>query len=283
MRASTLALAFALAIAALPAFAHGPQIQLTRDANGEIITHRIMNSLPSGEYPHELAPQTSVYVMPLTDRADGAWRATPNNSQLSNGDPEFLGWPGFMYAHGYDAITNPQPFPTGSRFILSFTQGLKSWGGVSSFVDAGATELEAYRGPSNAPTALAKTSDTLPFQSLMFPGAAGISFAADGADTHNTVHYRMLGNGTSIASPLADGVYLLSLQLSSTASSTVTPSNPFYFVLHKGAEPAALAAAVSSLGFETSAVQVIPEPGNCVLLLAAALCTGSQRRRRNQR
>jgi hypothetical protein len=283
MRATTIALAAAIALGSLPAFGHGPQIQITKDPNGEIITRRIMNTVANA-YPDVLTPQTSVYVMPLTNRADGVWRAMPNNSRLPNGDPEFLGWPGFMYGHGYDTVSNPEPFPVGSRFILGFTDGLKDWNG-SAFDDAGSTELEAYRGPSNAPTALAKTSDSGPFQNLLFPGAAGLSFTAEGNDTHNSIHFRMLGDGTSLDSPLADGIYLLTLQVDNNSAS-VTPSDPYFFVLHKDADAAELSEAVASLGFAADAVQVIPEPGALMLALAGMLgVCGSTRvgRRPNRR
>lgn len=281
MRATTIALSFAAALVGLPALAHGPQIQITRDVSGKIITRKIVDD---ENYHTELTTPTSVYVMPLSQYL-GVWRAQPDNSKLPNGDPVYVGWPGFAYGYGYDATTNPQPFPVGSKFILGFTEGLQSWDG-SMFDDAGATELEAYRGPSVAPTALAKTSDSGPFQNLMFPSGAGISFTAEGNETHNTVHYRMLGNGSSITSSLDDGIYLVGFQLSSTASSSVTPSDAFYFVLHKNAQPTAIADAVESLGFAPSAVQVIPEPGTGMLAVIGV--TGfcgwtSVARRRNRR
>ncbi len=281
MRATSIALSLAAALVSLPAFAHGPQIQTTRDTAGKIITRRIVDE---DNYATELTDPTSVYVMPLAQYL-GVWRAQPDNAKLPNGDPEFLGWPGFAYGYGYDATSNPQPFPVGSKFILGFTEGLQAWDG-SMFDDAGLSELEAYRGPSNAPTALAKTSDSGPFQSLMFPGGAGISFASSGSDAHNTVNYRMLGDGSSITSSLGDGIYLVGMQLSSTASSSVSPSDPFYFVLHKNADPLALADAVESLGFASSAVQVIPEPGAAMLAAIgiASFCGWTNvARRRNRR
>jgi hypothetical protein len=102
----------------------------------------------------------------------------------------------------------------------------------------------------------------------MFPGGAGVSFTAEGADVHNSVNYRMLGDGASITSPLADGVFLLSMQVGSTDAS-LTASDPYHFVLTKNVAPAAVSAAVSALGLAPGRVQfVVPEP----LSTAAAIC-----------
>jgi PEP-CTERM motif len=260
-------------------FAHGPQIQTTRDA-GKIVTREIVDE---DSYHTALSDPKSVYVMPLAQYL-GVWRAQPSNSLLPDGTPEFVGWPGFAYGYGYDATTNPTPFPAGSKFILGFTAGFKSWDGAA-FVDAGVSEAEAYRGPSATPSALARTSDVGPFQSLMFPGGEGISFASEGGDTHNVVNYRMLGDGTSTTSALLDGVYLLSLELTSTDAS-VAASDPFYFVLHKNSAPGAVAAAIDGLGIAPSLVQVVPEPGTWLLATIGIAGLGRSRfvlRRRNWR
>jgi hypothetical protein len=260
MKLYTVLLTFgALAAAALPVAAHGPQIQTTGET-GKIVTREIVDE---ASYSTVLSDPKSVYVMPLAEYLS-VWRARPDGSLLPDMTPEFVGWPGYAYGYGYDAATNPAPFPLGSKFILGFTAGLKSWDGAA-FVDAGLTEAEAYRGSSASPTALARTSDAGPFQSLMFPGGTGISFAAEAGDTHNTVHYRMLGDGTSTTSALSDGVYLLGLQLSSTAAS-VAASDPFYFVLNKNAAWSTVAAAVNSLNIDGSRQQwVVPEPGTIAL------------------
>jgi hypothetical protein len=218
--------------------------------------------------------------MPLA-QYQGVWRAQPDGSVEPDLTPTYVGWPGFAYGYGYEATTNPAPFPVGSKFVLGFTAGLKSWNGAS-FGDAGATEAEAYRGSSAAPSALAKTSDAGPFASLMFPGGAGVTFAAEGADVHNSVHYRMADDGSSITSQLADGAYLLSMQLSST-DAAVGASDPFHFVLSKNASPATVQAAIGSLGVDPSRVQAIPEPASGLLAawgLAVALCARQRRSRR---
>lgn len=274
-------LRYAAALAAaivgpMPAWSHGPQIQATL-TGGKIVTRRIVDD---ANYHSTLTAPTTVYSMPLA-RYQGVWRAQPDDSvEPDMVTPAYVGWPGFAYGFGYDATTNPAPFPVASNFVLEFTAGLKLWNGAA-FVNAGAAEAEAYRGSSVSPSALAKTSDSGPFASLMFPGGAGVSFASSGAEVHNTVHYRMVGDGSSITSPLADGVYLLSMQLSST-DSTVGGSDPFYFVLSKGAAPGAVQAAIGSLGVDPSAVQAIPEPTAGALaalsLVGAAFATRWQTR-----
>ena len=239
------------------AFGHGPQIQTTNDS-GKIVTREILDD----PYGDSLTSPKLVYAMPLAEYL-GVWRAQPDES--------LVGWPGFAYGFGYDALTNPAPFPVGSKFALGFTDGLKSWNGAA-FVDADATEAEAYRGSSAVPSALAKTSDSGPFASLQFPGEAGIAFVSEGTDTHNTVNYRMLGDGTSILSPLADGIYLLSFQLTSSDVS-VMASDPFYFVLPKNGSSAAVQAAIASLGFDAALVQnlTIPEPATASLVFCAVM------------
>ncbi len=275
MRFRYLAALTAAMVVPLPAGAHGPQIQTTL-TGGKIVTRRIVGD---ANYHTALTSPTSVYAMPLAPY-QGVWRAQPDGRVEPDLTPTYVGWPGFAYGYGYDAATNPAPFPVGSNFVLGFTAGLKSWNGAA-FVDAGVTEAEAYRGSSVSPSALAKTSDAGPFASLTFPGGAGVSFASSGADVHNTVHYRMAGDGSSITSPLADGVYLLSMQLSSTDAS-VGASDPFHFVLSKHAAPATVQAAIGSLGVDPSRVQAIPEPTSGTLaalgLLGAAVA--SRRRRR---
>ncbi len=276
MRARMFVLTVCAVAAVSSADAHGPQIQTTL-TEGKIVTRKIVDD---DSYNSALTDPKSVYVMPLTQYL-GVWRAQPDNALLPDGTPEFVGWPGFAYGFGYDADTNPAPFPVGSKFVLGFTAGLESWDGAA-FADAGITEAEAFRGSSATPTALARSSDIGPFQNLMFPGGSGVSFASEGADVHNTVNYRMLGDGVSPASPLDDGIYLLSFQLSSTDSS-VAASDPFYFVLHKNPATGAIARAVDSLGVDPSLVQVVPEPAAWLLVVIGCGALGRIRCRQTRR
>ncbi len=283
MRLCMFTFAVCALLAAATCYAHGPQIQTTLD-NGKIVTREIVDE---ANYDTVLSPAKTVYVMPLAEYL-GVWRAQPDSSLLPDSTPEFIGWPGFAYGYGYDATTNPAPFPLGSKFVLSFTASLKSWNGAS-FVDAGAAEAEAYRGPSATPSALARTSDAGPFQSLTFPGGSGVSYTAEGGATHNTVNYRMLGDGVSNTSPLADGVYLLGMQLTST-STAVAASEPFYFVLEKNVLFNDVVAAVNGFttgqGISPNFVQFtsnVPEPGTVMLVVVGSIGTLLSRGRRSPR
>lgn len=271
MRASRIAqlLVWLIALAGVvPAMAHGPQIQVTLDG-GKIVTRELVND---GPYSTLLTAPKSAYVMPLFQYL-GVWQSHPNNSMLPGDIPEFPSGPGLAYGFGYDAATKPAPFPVGSQFALGFTDGLKRWNGTA-FVDAGATQLEAFRG-SGANLVIARTTDVAPFANIKFPSvispATGITFAAEGAEVHTSVSFRLLGDGASTTSALPDGVYLAGLQLASTDAS-VTASDPFYFVLSKNVPAAGIAAAAQSLGIPAGRVQMlIPEP---ISATAAALGAG---------
>jgi hypothetical protein len=254
-------------------WAHGPQIQATVEG-GKVVTRRLLGD---GPYSTSLTDLTSVYVMGLNQYL-GVWLSHPNDALLPGDIPEFPSGPGFAYGYGYDAGTNPAPFPVGSQLVLGFTAGLKAWNGAA-FVDAGATELEAFRG-SGVNLVVARTSDSGPFADIKFPSAiapaTGITFAND--EVHTGVSFRMLGDCSSTASALADGIYLAGLQLGNTDAS-VTASDPFYFVLTKNAAAADVQAAAGSLGFDPSRVQFVPEPASAVLLAMGLLVASRTRRR----
>jgi hypothetical protein len=269
---------FLAAMAAGRAAAHGPQIQVTLDS-GKIVTREL---LLDGDYSTSLTGPKNVYIMPLGVTAN-VWYSRPNGALLPGGLPEFTSGPGLAYGYGFDAMTNPQPFPVGSQFELKFTAGLKSWNG-SAFVDAGATQLEAFRG-SGVNLVVARTSDAGPFQSIAFPSTispmAGVSFTADEEETHTSVSYRMLGDGASTTSALVDGIYLASFQLGNTAPS-VQDSDPYYFVLSKNGHPAQVQAAAMSLGIPAGQIQnlIAPEPAAVTLTLGALVTVvwGARRR-----
>jgi hypothetical protein len=274
MRIVCLLIAVLSALFAEVALAHGPQIQITGDT-GKIVTRELLLDSPYTA----LTSEKSAYVMPLRENL-GAWYARPNGTLTMDGLPEFFSGPGLAYGYGYDPLTPTiTPFTVGAKFNLAFTAGLKRWDGAA-FVDAGATQLEAFTGGNpNTPSGVARTSDAGPFASLPIPGGAGtIAFAVDEQDAHSTARYRLLGDGASPTSASPDGVYLLGLQLSISPGDKA-PSAPFFFVLHKNAA-ADVATAVASLNIDPARVQVIvPEPCSVLLsCLATAVLAVSARK-----
>jgi MYXO-CTERM domain-containing protein len=276
MRACMFAPALIAALAA-SARAHGPQIQITNDDN-KIITRNLILEEP---YSAALTPPTSVYVMPLLE-FDGTWYSRPNNTPSATipRAPQYPSGPGLAY--GYDMVDGgPQAFAEASVLTTTFTDGLKRWDGAS-FVDAEATQLNAFRGSnvniSTPPENFAITSDVAPFDSVsLAPLPANYTVGA-----HSSLRFALLGDGTSPTSGSPDSVYLLSLRLSSSQAG-LNPSDPYYFVLNKNAPASQVVAAVRSLGIAPSAVQwVVPEPSGLAVALIGLLGFAQVRRRWSQ-
>jgi len=270
MRADWIAFGFVAALAASTAFAHGPQIQITIDSN-KLVTRQLHQD---GDYSLALTAPKSVYVMPMAD-FNGAWHSRPNSATLA-GIPKFPSGPGLAY--GYDqADGGDRAFAAGSVLSVEFTDGLKWWNG-SSFVDAGTTQLKGFRGSNPAietPAAnFAVTSDAGPFDSVSL---AAISATYD-AEAHASLRWVLLGDGTSPTSASPDGVYLVSMKLTSTQGG-LAASDPYYFVLNKNAASDAVAAAVKSLGVTTGLVQAVPEPGTFLMFALAGTGLLPARRR----
>lgn len=259
---STLSVAVAMVASAIT-YAHGPQIQVT-NTNGKIITRELFLDDPYGDV---LTDPKSVYVMPLLPTS-GVYYSRPNNSEVSPGVPEFLSGPGIAYGIG-------QTFQSGFNFRLSFVDGLKLWNGAS-YNDPGTEQVMAFRGSFSAPTAQAVTSDTGPF--------AGINFSTISptynSGSHSSASFALLGDGVNGTSASDDGVYLLSLQLSSTQTN-LTASDPYYFVLYKNVALSEAITAANSLGFDRSAIQIVPEASTITLIaVGGALLAMTLARRR---
>lgn len=256
--------------------AHGPQMQVTND-NGKIVTR---NVILDGPYSTQLTTPKSTYVMPLLE-SSGIWYSRPNPQvDAITQAPLFTSGPGLAY--GYDlADGGPQAFAAGSVLSVQLTSGLQRWDG-SQFVDAGTTQLKAFRGSDPAiqtPDAnFAVTSDAAPFDSLSLAALAE-NYGSEAEEAHASIRYVLLGDGASPTSAASDGVYLVSLRLTSSQTD-LAASDPYQFVLHKNANPTALSAAIGSLNVPADRVQYVPEPGTCGLLLVGLGVLVRQVRRR---
>jgi len=244
-----------------PAWGHGPQIQLTAEA-GKIVTRQVLVD----EYV-PLSPATSIYVLPVAN-ISSIWVVQPPGTTGSG--------PGIAPGVGFiDAASHP--FKTGN-YTTSIVDGLKKWNGAS-FVDAGDVQLQLYKTASGNPLT-ATTTDSGPFASITYP------LTMDSEEAHTGMGFRFLGDGVSNTSALADGVYLLSLKVS---TSGLADSDPFYFVLPQGVSPEEAGQATLTFagqqGIARDAVQAlaaIPEPTSLALAaLAIGGCIATRHRQRN--
>jgi hypothetical protein len=261
-------------IVTVPAFAHGPQLQITRD-NDKITTRRIFREEP---YTTSLTPPKSVYVIPLSETG-GIWYSRPNNTPSATlpGQPEYLSGPGIAY--GYDQVDGgTRAFASGQHFELNVIAGLRWWDGAA-FVDPGLEQVEAFRSTGSP----AITSDSLTPASPATLAYSNIS-ATYNSNAHSSASFRLLGDGVSPTAASDDGVYLLSMIYGSTEAG-LSDSDPFYFVLHKKAAATDILAAVGSLGYAPSHVQYVPEPVSFALMPVGAvwLFAAGGRRRRSPR
>ena len=264
------------ALASSVAYAHGPQIQVT-DTNDKITTRTLLTEDPYGD---SLTAPKSVYVLPILKAVSGApstdyWTVMPNSTI----DPilsisQFQFGPGLAYGYGHT-------FTEGFHFNVSFTDSLKTWDGSSFVNDPGPEAVGAFRGDAtSSPDQVVLTGSGIPAQSLVFSNIS----ATYNSDSHSSMRFRLLGDGSSALVPPAVGLYLLQLQITSTQPG-LAASDPFYFLLYKNASPGSLDAAVASLGVDSSLVQYVPVPEPAAALLlsfgAVGLLIRPNRRRRS--
>lgn len=264
----SIALGCGLWAAASIARAHGPQIQLTAES-GKIVTHEIMIDT---YFP--LTPVKSLYVLPVA-LVSGQHQVQPPGTSGSG--------PGIAPGVGFvDAASHPFKFG-GLNYSTSFVDGLFKWNGAA-FVDAGDVQLQMFKTVSGSPLTIT-TADGA--------AVAGFSYSvsqAGGAEgpenSHTGMGFRFLGDGVTPGSALSDGIYLASLKVTHTppASSTLE-SDPFYFLLSKGAAGIDVAAATNGFaqqkGIPLSAVQsfVAPEPTcGCLAIFSLGALAAVRRR-----
>ncbi|WP_442484255.1 hypothetical protein [Aeoliella sp. SH292] len=251
---------FAIALfASTPVLAHGPQIQIT-NTDDKIVTRDLFGD---GSYTSP-TPARSVYVMPVLEDL-GIWYTRPNTAERPViGGPQYYSGPGLAYG---SQVGTTDAFAAGGVFTLSLTDGLLAWNGIA-FDDPGTEQVRAFRGSPTSMSATATTSDSGPFESLAFAAIA----TGYNSEAHATARYQFLGDGVDATTEPDDGVYLLSLKLS-TSEENIADSDEFYFVMHKNAPHADIRAAIESLGVSPASVQVvgqlIPEPSALVIAAAA--------------
>ena len=172
-------------------YAHGPQMQITA-TDGKIITRDILTDVYE-----PLTPRKSVYVMEVLDYR-GVWYARPEielnppDHPSAPGDPTYYSGPGIAFGVG-------QTFAEGSVLSLDFADGLRLWDG-NSFADAGATQLQYFRGGSIGaagqlinPTASILTEDGASSPLMSF---SALTMSYPEGD-HSTARLRFLGDGST--------------------------------------------------------------------------------------
>ncbi len=246
------------------AAAHGPQIQVTDDGN-KIVTRQI---IPDAPYGNSLTAEKSVYVLPILQATIGSpttdyWTVMPNNTT----DPilainEFPFGPGLAYGYGHT-------FADGFHFNVDITKPLERWNGTAFDNNSGPEAVGAFRGDSaSSPDQFTVTGEATPAQSLAF-GTIAPSY---NSDSHSSLRFRLLGDGTSAIVAPANGIYLLKLQISSTQPG-LAPSDEFSLLLVKNTSAGAVSAAVAALGVAADRVQylAVPEPATAAIAVSALL------------
>jgi hypothetical protein len=280
MRISSLLFAAALVAGASITFGHGVQVQITYNPDTDKIETREV--VHTDARPTSISDLKRVYIMPLLATIGGAgdgWYTRPDDSRNAFNLPNFPSGPGLNFQ--YDDVSQllgtgwafsgsaTLPNLQGTNFGYSIVDGLKSWNG-SSFIDPGTEQMQVMRGDGTAaPAASAVTSDAGPFGSVALGAVNTLS-----GNPHSSMSFRLLGDGVNGSvggvADGDDGIYLLSLQITSTATG-VGPSDTFHYVVHKNAPLNDAIAAANSLGFAPGLIQVVPEPGALSLLALAGL------------
>ena len=164
--------------------------------------------------------------------------------------------PGLAYGFGHT-------FADGFHFNVNFTDVLKKWNGSAFVSDLGPEVVGAFRGDSlSSPDQFVINGSSVPAAGFVLSNIA----STYNDDSHSSMRFRFLGDGSNALVAPGDGIYLLTLQISSTQPG-LNSSDTLSFVLSKGATFAELSTAVGSLGVDSSLVHfvAVPEPTTWVL------------------
>ena len=290
-------------ISASLAFGHGVQYQLTYDpVGGKIQTRQIVST---DTRPVTLTDLTRIYVMPLLvadgttpaahPAAQAAWYSQPDITTYPSGNGLSYQWDTTAPTGGQLAGTgwswkdsSSLPNLAGTVFSYRFTDRVLKWDGSQfSAAEAGATQLQAFRGDATTvPTVFMTTASG---SSLAY---TAVSSVTQSTNPHSNAGFRLLGDGTSfdpaVAGVATDGIYLQGMEVLTTATtpggSAVGASDPIYMVLSKNtsfADAYAVAAAfAASQGIPLNQIQSVPEPGSLALAGGAAFAAAAGLRRR---
>lgn len=178
-------------------------------------------------------------------------------------DPYFAGDPGFN--------ADPGDLPAGSDLRFNLLSGLSYWGGTGPVAFTAAPSGETLRMTLGSGTVM-----------LTSPGGPQPGFRIGGVAADGTVHSHLNtflngsdgNNDPSDGNPPADGVYLFSLELTSTAPD-VAPSEPLFVVFNNGLLEDQHDAAIDYV--ETN---LVPEPGGALTAATLGLSAALLRRSR---
>ncbi len=201
-----------------------------------------------------------------------------DQNPFTHANPPFTQDPGF----------HPQPtgganpssgFTTASSIRVGVLSGLSYFNGVgpvsgSSFAPA----------PSSTTLSLNYGSTTLVVGTSAPSGTINLGATDANGEFDNHLNATLASSASATALP-ADGIYLLTAQLSTTGGPTITASNPFYILYGLNADDEEIDAAKvyvrdTYAPGSNLAPAAAPEPGSLVLVSASALVTLAGRRRR---
>ncbi len=263
------------------ALAHGPQVQISLDDANKVVVRQIVTTSSSESFLPRFAtltPPTSVHVLPVfvvnnpTNAFNGQVTVQPHPFSQPGGHS---GGGGYSFRYNFytpdtNMFINDAPVGKvnleGTNFRMQYTSGLTRWDG-SSFIDAGDTQLKAQRGSDgnkNNPLQIMTSQDDGPASSFINFGTlnAPTGSAVLSQNPHGYITHSLVGDGVNPTSPVLDGIYKISLQISSTHSD-IAASDTFDWVLFKGVSVSEAADVAEMLG---GSQQVIPEPASLIAL-----------------